>query len=105
LENLDPGITQTVTLLRGWGFHTCDSGDGVTKIAAGITDDVLDFPHVVMRVDDPANLITEARRLRACLVTVSQQGDGEIWIEASYDPVNDVAVIFLGGLSDRLLPP
>lgn len=92
MQNLDPGIAQTVALLRHWGFQTCDSGDGVTKIAEGDTDGVLDFP--------------EARRLKESLdtmgITVSQQG-GEVWIEASFDPVNNVAVIFLGGMNDKML--
>jgi hypothetical protein len=107
MQNLDPGIAQTVALLRHWGFQTCDSGDGVTKLAEGDTDGVLDFPHVVMRVDDPSNLVAEARRLRESLdtmgITVSQQGAGEVWIEASFDPVNNTAVIFLGGMNDKLL--
>lgn len=38
---------------RTMGYETCDSGDGVTKPAAGLTwdDGVRDHPHVVCMVE------------------------------------------------------
>lgn len=44
---LDPGIVDAVRLLWGAGIDTTDSGDGVSKCAAGR---VLDFPHVFAQV-------------------------------------------------------
>ena len=46
-DDLNPGIRQTVQLLRDHGFETCDSGDGETH------DRACDRPHgyVVMTID------------------------------------------------------
>jgi hypothetical protein len=61
-DALDPGIRETVRLCRQKGFHTTDSGDGVSKPEAGR---VFPFPHVVATL--PCCDIVEAHRLQALL--------------------------------------
>jgi hypothetical protein len=82
--NLDPGIRETVVYLRGNGFDTCDSGDGVTKDKE---DRAFDVPHVVCRL--PVHemvFIFEANRL---LITL-----GVNWtVEASYSANDETAVL------------
>lgn len=101
IATLDPGIRETVRRLRDAGFDTRDSGDGVTKLAAGW--EALDFPHVVIRCE-PAQVVAEARRLHTFVtehgICVEPVGHSSVWIEASYDPVNDIATIMLAGMSD-----
>ena len=47
---LDPGIRDVVRYLRGKGYETTDSGDGVSKPASWFeTGEALPFPHVVCR--------------------------------------------------------
>lgn len=107
LAELDPGIRETVRRLRAAGFRTTDSGDGVSKVAAGWDPDTVhDFPHVYVAVGGDA-LIGEARRLRDLLVAagvpvepLGPDGDG-IAIQAMYDPADDSAIIMLAGLDDR----
>jgi len=70
---LDPGIRDVVRLLNDNGFETTDSGDGVSKPAAGI---VFPFPHVAA-VTTPGTMVADAERCAALL--------GPEWIvEASY---------------------
>ncbi|HET9063697.1 MAG TPA: hypothetical protein VFO62_10450 [Candidatus Binatia bacterium] len=101
---LDPGIRETVRRLRAAGFATTDSGDGVSKLEAG-TDigEALSFPHAVIRCE-PDRLVAEARRLHAFLgehgFCVEPVGVSSIWIQADYDPTNDVATIMLAGVAD-----
>jgi hypothetical protein len=104
LPDLDPGIQNVVDWLRVRGWETTDSGDGVSKAA---DPDALTVPHVVIRVKAQEPIDCAARRLKHDLmiagITVSPQGMGEVWIEANYDPADDVAILFLGGLNDVLL--
>lgn len=103
---LDPGIRCTVEWLRLRRFVTIDSGDGVTKPGPDYPD-ALAVPHVFMRVDDVHQLGSEALRLYSSLgmhgIAVMPQGEGPIYIEASFDPVNKIAVIGLFGVNDALL--
>ncbi len=113
LEDVDPGIARVVAWLRDAGFDTTDSGDGVTKIAQGFTpedDGVLETAHVHMTVP-PGQLITQADRL-ALLVRAKLAGvvlpngalaiDAVI-IDATYMPLEAVAVLTLFGMSDAEL--
>lgn len=106
-DALDPGIRETVRWMRSHGFETTDSGDGVTKLAAGWSrDEVLDVPHVHARVD-PFDLVRQADRL-VSLVNGEGPGrlglpfeSGQLWsVEASYHPVQSVAVLSLIGVND-----
>lgn len=89
-EQLDPGIRGIVRTLREAGFETTDSGDGVSKLGAGIVDDgvmeVLDMPHVAAKVSVDA-MVGEAQRLQRLL--------GEDWtVEASYSARERTAILF-----------
>jgi hypothetical protein len=113
LADADPGIRRVVAWLRDEGFETTDSGDGVTKIAQGFTpenDGVLDVAHVHMVVA-PAQLIGEADRLarlvRAKLAGVRFPNGADaidaVIVDATYMPLEGVAVLSLFGVSDAEL--
>ncbi len=105
----DPGIREVVTLLRSRGFHTCDSGDGKTKIAAGWpADEVRDVPHVVV-LSLPDSLIDTCHRVRAVLeaegvrvVALGHDGQspGEAVIEGVYFEGSDIAIVEVTHLDD-----
>lgn len=106
---LDPGIRNTVKLLREHNFQTTDSGDGKTKYDAGGWDpeELMPFPHVII-ITPPDELVSESRRLRKLLEglghRIHENGAGEytndIEIHSSFDPVNDCALILLMNLHD-----
>lgn len=80
---LDPGIRDTVRLLRQAGFQTTDSGDGVSKPADAR---VFDVPHVAMTCARE-DMFAQAESAAALL--------GPSWrVEASYCP-NDRSVVIL----------
>jgi hypothetical protein len=87
-RHLDPGVRELVRELNGHGFHTTDSGDGVSKPEIGRT---FDFLHVLM-VTDPINMVSEADRLAALLPTLSHPS---LSVEASYRPADGAGVLFL----------
>ena len=112
---LDPGITRTVAALQAHGFRTTDSGDGVSKgelIGNGCAEP---YPHVFMAMK-PIEMLNETDRLLAVareLFTPEAVADmyanpfddaGDIVarrsIEATYSPVNGVAMLCLIGFSD-----
>jgi hypothetical protein len=65
IAELDPGIRDLVVHLRGLGFDTMDSGDGVSKAESGYL--YTPFPHVIVQPDSNAPLIMQARALaQAC---------------------------------------
>lgn len=73
-DDLDPGIRETVRLLRQHGFVTTDSGDGVTKPKEAR---IFEVPHVCAQIH-PHVMIRETHRLAALLPG---------WrIECSYSP-------------------
>lgn len=107
-SELDPGVRRVVQWLNDRNFETTDSGDGVTKLAAGWTeeeDGIIDVPHVFITCDS-FGLVAEADRLVRLLeligITLSPIGEG-VHIQATYDPVNKTASIGLFGLNDDLL--
>ncbi len=111
LSTLDPGIRDTVRRLRDAGFHTTDSGDGVTKLSGpDAMECAIAVPNVVI-VCDEWDLRKEARRLMgfladAGIAIVPLQPDGSgVSIQASYDPADGSAVIMLTGLSDGMWAP
>lgn len=98
-EDLDQGIRGLVVALNEAGFETTDSGDGVSKSG----EDVIPFPHVAIVVSKE-RMAAEADRLRKWMadrrMLVNQQGIAGYWyIEASYDPFVEDAVIFIGNPS------
>lgn len=104
--NINPGIVRTVALLNRLGFETTDSGDGKTNVEAGM-EEALDFPHVVIRsckrdlARDADGLVAELEHIG---VKLSPQGQGPVWIEATYDPADGTALVMLCGLDDAALP-
>ena len=112
LAGLNPGVRRTVLALRAAGFATCDSGDGTTH--AHPCD--RDYPYVSIRVF-ALELPVEAARLLGVLrawglapVTVTAALDGAtgchgVAVQASYDPVDGVALLDVLGLCDAALPP
>lgn len=117
LEDLNPGIRRTVGLLWAHGFQTCDSGDGETHEYECDRD----YGYVIVAVE-PEKLIAETDRLVAVLrqhgivvlaigmgyATPDATGPtGGVWIQASYDPADDLdvpAVIDVSFIHDRMLP-
>lgn len=100
-DTLDPGIRSAVKFLHDNGFDTADSGDGETKV--GEMECALEFAHIVVPVDAPSMLISEAIRLRNLLekngYPVAPVGRGGLdlgaEIQATYDPHDQSASILL----------
>lgn len=105
-DGLDPGIVDTVRFLHENGFDTCDSGDGRHKFSSPawqvdgqVPDEVLDFPHVAIRVN-PDRMIGDADRLAGLLEGIGLKlipfGHAGPALVASYDPADPGnAVLFL----------
>lgn len=95
-EKLNPGIRATVRFLRDHGFHTCDSGDGVTH------EFECDLPSPYVHIQcDPHKLASETERLFKLMKGAGvnfddppdQWRDDDEWkvsptIEASYMPLS-----------------
>jgi len=106
IPGLTPGIVRTVALLQSWGFDTCDSGDGVTNVEAGM-EGARPEPHVVMRVE-PWMLTAEAVALSGylklqCGIELQPIGGDGPCLQASYDPATNVAILDLVNVDDALL--
>lgn len=103
LNYLNPGIRLTVAALSAAGFETCDSGDGETHQEACDREG----PYVVIK-SSVHKLTAEAADLLLFLrhngIEVVQIGCEGVQIQATYDPVDDTAIIDLSGIHDRLLP-
>lgn len=96
---LDPGIRETVRFLRQNNFDTTDSGDGSKASEMECAESE---PNAYMVVDNPRNLVSEAVRLRTVLVgRFGNKVRAQMSIEASFSPLDDVALIALHGLSDK----
>ena len=107
IAGLDPGIVKVVAFLRKNGFHTTDSGDGVTKLTPGYDPDcVMDIPHVFMQVQPATMLVDEANRLSRLLRMhfAVRPAPANMRVEASYDPTDRIAILALTGLDDAALP-
>lgn len=109
---LDPGVRRTVALLRGHGFNTTDSGDGVTKLQAAYCEEptfnrptilhefgILDVPHVVC-VTTPERMMGEARRLRA-LLDAALRDATRASVDATWTAGSDVATLMVSGVGDE----
>jgi hypothetical protein len=107
-DALDPGIRDTVRRLNILGFETTDSGDGVSKLAAGHpADEILNIPHVFIRCS-PRDLADVADRLKRDLerngFCVEPVGHSGIWIQGTLDPADETATIMLAGVTDAAWP-
>lgn len=102
-SELDPNIRETVRLLRRAGFDTTDSSDGATHryMSADI-----DFPYVCVHTS-PEDMVNASRKIKPLLESVgvsfsipqSQDHAGPT-IEASYSPVDGVAVVMVNFVVD-----
>ena len=107
-DELDPGIRETVRLLRKWGFETTDSGDGVSKKGTEQEPLMLQFPHVFMR-STSQGLITSAENLHRLMdhhgVSFDPDFEAERYpgIEATYSPTDGAAIILLRDIDDKTL--
>jgi hypothetical protein len=99
INDIQPRLRKTVTWLRSLGFKTCDSGDGVINVEAGM-EGALDIPHVAMAVDSDKMKEESHRLYDACLLAgISGK------IEVSYDPADGVAILMLYDVLDDCFPP
>ena len=107
-DHLNSGIARTVALLTAAGFYTVDSGDGETHDHHCDRD----YGYVVCTVPHPEDMVAHARRMAsvvtaAGLVVVSQMMEppppGHVFIEASYSPSDDIGIIDLSHVHDRML--
>lgn len=92
-DQLDPGIRDTVALLRAAGFETSDSGDGESKSAEDYASgEAIPFPHVAARTT-PQTMLVDAERMFALL--------GEPWqVEATYIASTGTAYLFASRVTD-----
>lgn len=104
-ETLDAGIRGAVRRLHELNFQTSDSGDG-TK--AGTMECALDVPMIAVLIDEPNEIVPSAERIadevrsRGLLVApgpadLSDLGGSEVYIQANYDPSEQIALICLFG--------
>lgn len=99
-DQLDPGIRNTVRRLHGWGFATCDSGDGSK---ADTMECAVSEPMIAIVVS-PEDLVRESLRLADCLrvhgVHLETIGDDGPNIQATFDPADQSSVILLFNVHD-----
>lgn len=96
IDEIQPTMKMTVAWLRGLGFITIDSGDGVLNVEAGM-EGAMDFPHVFMRVD-PSKMVEQAKTLLEACQNLKIE---EAQIEVSYSPSDGLAVLSLIGVTDE----
>ena len=106
--DLDPGIRNVVALIRGAGFETTDSGDGVSKLGTEQAGCMRTEPHVVVRV--PLGTLERSTDLLVAflqslgLTVVPLPFDkvlpGEVCVEGVYAPASGVALIDVTHLDD-----
>lgn len=103
-NEIDPGVRRLVRWLNDRGYRTTDSGDGVTKV--GTMDCALRVANVAI-LATCFDLVQEARSLLedfAKIGVIVENIEGAT-IQATYSPIDNVAVILLLGVSDEHLPP
>ena len=110
--DISPKVRELVKALNAAGWPTCDSGDG-SNHAAGM-ECARDYPHVVIRLPfhRRTRIYEEAKAVQIWLntrgVRVETQGlVGDGWqapcIQASLDPVNELALIDVMHVTDDML--
>lgn len=114
-EGYDQGVKKLVRLLRSKGFNTTDSGDGVSKPKE---ERVLDFPHVFMSYSSVEQAKEEATRLYTMLTEMGVKFGFDLevedcanlddldippipWIEVSWSPIDNVALVGLTNVTDN----
>lgn len=97
IAELDPGIREVVRYLNDHNFATTDSGDGVTKLAAGWpAEEVLDYPHVAVH-SEVYGMVGRARLVLRRLQIGADEGrvPAGFTVQLTYDPADDSAIIFV----------
>lgn len=108
LEVVHPIMRRFVRWLNLNGFHTTDSGDGVSN--AGM-EGALDHPNVFIMLRNPEALFDEVKRLTALcrreLKLVFENNTNGPRIEGSFSPNDDGggAIIAIYNVTDNHLPP
>ncbi len=103
-DQLDPGIRGVVRVLHQNGYETTDSGDGVTKPAAGWpAKELIDGPHVAVRVPDGADIRDWSGRLLATL-RWDAKDTSKLHIETTFSPTDGMTTCLVCGLDDSMLP-
>jgi len=107
IEDLCSGVRELVVWLNKRGFDTCDSGDGTQ---AEDMECAVAFPMIAI-LSDPDQMMSESIRLRMELEALGLSfGCEEDWadeeaewpaIQATYNPVDGVAVITLIGVLSK----
>lgn len=109
---LDAGIRETVRLLRSYGYTTTDSGDGTGPGSTPRPWDKRPEGHVVVMLapgtepmDEVARGVAAVLRARGLLPVPRPPGgipgNGEVIVEASYNPAEGVAIIDVSYVLDR----
>ena len=97
LAEIDPGVRRLVALLNERGFNTTDSGDGVSKDPEARW---IEHPHVFIRCESPEHMIAQSYRVVDVLTEVGVRWDGAANVEATWSPVDGVAIIMVTHVSD-----
>lgn len=105
-EDINPGIVRTCRWINGLNsnqFRIVGSGDGETHMHECDRDDA----YVVLQWMG-CELPRGSQKLKEAIeglgIEVSPIGEGDVWIQANYDPANGLAFIDINGLCDRMLP-
>lgn len=103
IHNIQPTMIRLVTLLRSWGYHTSDSGDGRLNIEAGM-EGAIPFPHVIMRLTERQQDPMLAKDTLATFLheAVGQRLRDEVdhHVEVSYSTQDGQWIIGLYGVTD-----
>ncbi len=105
---LNPGIRETVRMLRAHGFDTSDSGDGETHEHE--CDPEWSYVAIIVA---PANLCEEADRLVVVLRKYGieaqpmsmDEDDDAVIVEAMYNPLDGMALLYITNVHDDDLRP
>ena len=95
IDEIQPTMVATVRLLQERGFRTCDSGDGVLNVEAGM-EGAMEFPHVFCKVS-AGMMIEEAHRLWELTREFEMAGAK---VESTYDPADHLAFLCLIDVTD-----
>lgn len=107
MNEINPGIRRVVELLNANGYATCDSGDGKTR------DFECDRPngYVVVRLPTGCDLVDATHNVFStlCARTTAagnlRMWNGEIKVTGNYDPVDQICLIDVDGITDEDLLP
>lgn len=104
-DQLDPGIRETVRLIRSWGYETSDSGDGRSKEGVRTDPDILECPHVA--VQDPEDQGPESADGLWARIEDHFGGEDQVptgvMVEVTYEARQCSELLMVTGLDDAML--